>query len=271
MDGIERTLIRRIFDAAPPDAIQLGLGQPDLVSPPAVCLAGVAAIAEGRTGYTSTAGDPELRAAVASRYHPWIEGPEGVVVTIGSQEAMFAACMTLLDPGDEVLYPDRLSGLPGGGAPGGRAGGAHPLAPARLSPDPDTTSSPWTEGLAWPSCAPGNPLGDPHAGLPRGAVRGAARRSARLRRDLLRLRLRGHLSVAAQVAPEGGLVVSGLRTERPAGAWAGRGRRHRGPRHRRAPVPVTCAPTPSQRAALAASARRKKPAGHPERSAPGGR
>src|SRR4029453_19617232 len=66
MEGIERTLIRRIFDAAPPDAIQLGLGQPDLVSPPSICLAGVQAIAEGRTGYTSTAGDPELRAAVAA-------------------------------------------------------------------------------------------------------------------------------------------------------------------------------------------------------------
>ena len=33
MDGIERTLIRRIFDAAPADAINLGLGQPDLPTP----------------------------------------------------------------------------------------------------------------------------------------------------------------------------------------------------------------------------------------------
>ena len=106
MEGIERTLIRRIFDAAPPDAIQLGLGQPDLVSPPSICLSGIQAIAEGRTGYTSTAGDPELRAAVAARYRPWIEGADGVAITIGSQEAMFAACLTLLDPGDEVLYPD---------------------------------------------------------------------------------------------------------------------------------------------------------------------
>ena len=34
MSGIDRTLIRRIFDAAPDGAINLGLGQPDLPTPP---------------------------------------------------------------------------------------------------------------------------------------------------------------------------------------------------------------------------------------------
>ena len=107
MDGIERTLIRRIFDAAPPGRHPAGAGP----ARPGVAALACAwrdrqAIAEGRTGYTSTAGDPELRAAVAARYVPGSRGRESVVITIGSQEAMFAACLTLLDPGDELLYPD---------------------------------------------------------------------------------------------------------------------------------------------------------------------
>lgn len=106
MDGIDKTLIRRIFDAAPPDAINLGLGQPDLPTPARIRLEGIRGIAAGRTGYSATAGDLALRAAVAGRYPGFVPGPDGVVITIGSQEAMFAALLTLTDPGDEVLCPD---------------------------------------------------------------------------------------------------------------------------------------------------------------------
>jgi aspartate aminotransferase len=106
LDGVERTLIRRIFDEAPSDAINLGLGEPDLATPPAVSLAGIRGIAHGRTGYTPTAGDPELRRAVADQYAPAGIRPEGVLVTVGSQEAVFACCLALVDPGDEVLCPD---------------------------------------------------------------------------------------------------------------------------------------------------------------------
>jgi len=106
MEGIERTLIREFHDSAPPDAINLGLGQPDLPTPAVACAAGIAAIEEGRTGYSATAGDHALRAAVAARYAPFAEGPESVLITVGSQEALFAACLTLVDAGSEVLYPD---------------------------------------------------------------------------------------------------------------------------------------------------------------------
>lgn len=106
LDGVERTLIRRIFDAAPDDAINLGLGQPDLPGPSFVATDAIAAIRDGRTRYTTTAGDPELRSSIAARYPGFVDGAEGVVVTIGSQQALFAACMALLDPGDELLIPD---------------------------------------------------------------------------------------------------------------------------------------------------------------------
>jgi aspartate aminotransferase len=106
MDGVERTLIRRIFDAAPPGSINLGLGQPDLPTPPRISLAGIHGIVSGKTGYTGTAGDPAVRAAVAARYPGIATGAGNVVITIGSQEAVFAATMTLVDAGDDVLVPD---------------------------------------------------------------------------------------------------------------------------------------------------------------------
>lgn len=104
--GLERTLIRRIFDAAPPDAINLGLGQPDLATPPALSLAGIDALARGATGYTTTAGLAELRAAIGAAHPGGPVEPSRVLVTCGSQEALAVACLTLIDPGDEVLCPD---------------------------------------------------------------------------------------------------------------------------------------------------------------------
>lgn len=106
LDGVDRTLIRRIFDSAPEGAVNLGLGEPELPTPETIALAGVQGIAAGRTAYTSTAGEPALRAAVAGHYGGAVDGPEGVLITSGSQEALFACCLALVDPGDEVLYPD---------------------------------------------------------------------------------------------------------------------------------------------------------------------
>ena len=106
MSGIRRTLIRRIFDDAPAGAINLGLGQPDLPTPPASALGGIQGIADGRTGYTVTAGDPELRQALAKHYESIVSGPEEVLVTVGSQEALYLGCLALLERGSELLYPD---------------------------------------------------------------------------------------------------------------------------------------------------------------------
>lgn len=105
-ESLRRTLIRELFESAPPGTLNLGLGQPDLVTPGPIRLAGVKAIEEGWTGYSPTAGYPGLRQAVASRYPGFCPGPEGVVVTVGAEEAVCLALFTLLDPGDEVLVPD---------------------------------------------------------------------------------------------------------------------------------------------------------------------
>ena len=271
MEGIERTLIRRIFDAAPPNAIQLGLGQPDLVSPPSICLAGVQAIAEGRTGYTSTAGDPELRAAVAARYAPWIAGADGVAITIGSQEAMFAACLTLLDPGDEVLYPD--PGYPAYPVVARLIGAqavSYPLRAERafrLLPE-DVLSRITERTRLAIVCSPGNPTGAVHRREDLHALCGGLARAgvAWLSDEIYAGYSYGDACPSPlEIAPLGGLVISGLSKDLCMTGWrigwvAG------------APeivsrviaahqYLVTCAPTLSQRAALAAF----RPAGEEER------
>ncbi len=106
MANVRRTLIRRIFDAAPAGAINLGLGQPDLGTPAVAAEAGIAAIRAGRTGYGPTAGIEPLRRAIADLHPEHPDGVEGVVVTVGSQEALFASLMAIVDPGDEILIPD---------------------------------------------------------------------------------------------------------------------------------------------------------------------
>ena len=161
--GVERTLIRQIFDSAPPGAINFGLGQPDLPSPEPIKRAGIRAIEENRAAfYSITAGDPELRAAIAARYPGFAAGPESVLVTVGTGEAIFLACMALVEPGDEVLIPD--PGFPTYATTVKIIGGTpvrYPLRPERgfaLDPaDIEKRLTPRTKLLIHNS--PGNPTG----------------------------------------------------------------------------------------------------------------
>ena len=84
----------------------MGLGEPDLPTPDFIRQAAVRVIQEERNGYTLQAGLPALRELVASTYPQLILSPEDVVITAGSQEALYLALMTLVQAGDEVLIPD---------------------------------------------------------------------------------------------------------------------------------------------------------------------
>jgi aspartate/methionine/tyrosine aminotransferase len=106
LDGVELSLIRRVLSAAPPGAINLGFGEPDLATPPSIVEAARAAIERPRLGYSPNAGLPELREAVARAYGPEGAGPDGVSVTVGAAEALLVAMLSWVDPGDEVLVPD---------------------------------------------------------------------------------------------------------------------------------------------------------------------
>jgi len=107
--GIEISGIRKIFEAAGPDSINLGLGQPDFDTPQHIKDAAIKAIQEGKTGYTTNNGIPELRAAISKKfknengikYHP-----DQLIVTAGASEALHIVMQALLNKGDRVLCPD---------------------------------------------------------------------------------------------------------------------------------------------------------------------
>jgi aspartate/methionine/tyrosine aminotransferase len=104
--GIQKSAIRQLFDRAPAGSINLGLGEPDLPTPDVVRREAARVVADEQNGYTAHAGLPALRERVASDYPHANPGADGVVITAGSQEAMYLALMTLVDAGDEVLLPD---------------------------------------------------------------------------------------------------------------------------------------------------------------------
>jgi aspartate/methionine/tyrosine aminotransferase len=104
--GIEKSMIRQLFDRALPGSINLGLGEPDMMTPLVIRRAAARIVMEEQNGYTSHAGLPGLRERIAAEYSHTKGRPERVIVTAGSQEALYLALMTLVDEGDEVLLPD---------------------------------------------------------------------------------------------------------------------------------------------------------------------
>ena len=91
------------------DIISLGVGEPDFTAAPLVVEAMERAARAGLSGYTSPAGIPELREAIAGFYaeHLGVRlDPARVIVTSGASGALLLAAMALVNPGDEVLMPD---------------------------------------------------------------------------------------------------------------------------------------------------------------------
>ncbi len=106
--GIPPSLIRSINARKRPGDIDLGLGEPTLRPDDAPFVAALEWTRQNGLPYTPNAGDPELRAALAGYLAPhWLgEGPaaEQICVTVGSEEALFLAIKTAVNPDrDEVL------------------------------------------------------------------------------------------------------------------------------------------------------------------------
>ena len=89
------------------NAINLSQGFPDFDGPDEVKAAAIAAIQSGKNQYALTTGQPDLRRAVADharRFYNQAVNPETeVTVASGATEALFATCMGLINPGDEVI------------------------------------------------------------------------------------------------------------------------------------------------------------------------
>jgi N-succinyldiaminopimelate aminotransferase len=91
-------------------AVNLGQGFPDFDGPPAIIEAAVEALRGGRNQYAPLAGVPVLRQAVAEhqlrRYGLGVDPDREIQVTFGATEALAAAVLSLVGPGDEVAYLD---------------------------------------------------------------------------------------------------------------------------------------------------------------------
>ena len=108
---IQPSGIRKFFDVVSemPDAISLGVGEPDFDTPWHIRDEGIYSLEQGRTFYTSNSGLKELKVEIANylkrrmacSYDPNSE----VMVTVGGSEAIDMALRAMLNPGDEVLIP----------------------------------------------------------------------------------------------------------------------------------------------------------------------
>jgi aspartate/methionine/tyrosine aminotransferase len=89
--------------------IHLEIGQPDFPTPSHIVEAGKRALDEGWTGYGPTAGFPEFRELIAA----YVSGTRGIPVEVdnvcvvpGGKPILFFTMLAVLEPGDEVIYPN---------------------------------------------------------------------------------------------------------------------------------------------------------------------
>lgn len=103
--------IRKFFDIVSemPDAISLGVGEPDFDTPWHIRDEGIYSLEKGRTFYTSNSGLKELRQEIANylkrRQNLEYDAMKEVLITVGGSEAIDIGMRVMLNPGEEVLIP----------------------------------------------------------------------------------------------------------------------------------------------------------------------
>lgn len=109
--GLKPSGIRKFFDivATMDDVISLGIGEPDFTTPEPILEAGIEALRQGETHYTSNAGIYELREAISDlleeKYQVKYDPADEVVVTVGVSEALYLALTAVINPGEEIIIP----------------------------------------------------------------------------------------------------------------------------------------------------------------------
>jgi aspartate aminotransferase len=89
--------------------VNLGIGQPDFLTPPHIVDAAAKALRDGHHGYTPANGILPLRQAVAADIHRRLKAevnPDHVLIVPGGKVTMFFAIMMFGQPGAEVMYPN---------------------------------------------------------------------------------------------------------------------------------------------------------------------
>ena len=103
--------IRKFFDVVSemPDAISLGVGEPDFDTPWHIRDEGIYSLEKGKTFYTSNAGLMELRREICNyldrKYQLKYEPKKQVLITVGGSEAIDMALRAMINAGDEVIIP----------------------------------------------------------------------------------------------------------------------------------------------------------------------
>lgn len=103
--------IRKFFDIVSemPDAISLGVGEPDFDTPWHIRDEGIYSLEKGKTFYTSNAGLMELRREISNYIHRkqniTYDANKEILVTVGGSEAIDVALRCMIDAGDEVIIP----------------------------------------------------------------------------------------------------------------------------------------------------------------------
>ena len=104
--------IRKFFDVVSemPDAISLGVGEPDFDTPWSVREEGIYSLERGRTFYTSNAGLMDLRTEICNytqrRFGMTYDPKTETLVTVGGSEGIDMALRAMINPGDEVIIPE---------------------------------------------------------------------------------------------------------------------------------------------------------------------
>ena len=103
--------IRKFFDLLEnmPDAISLGIGEPDYPTPWHIRDAGIYSLEKGFTKYTPNAGMMALRTEISKymlrRFGLVYDPARQIIVTVGGSEGIDLALRVLVDAGDEVIIP----------------------------------------------------------------------------------------------------------------------------------------------------------------------
>ena len=104
--------IRKFFDIVSEmkDAISLGVGEPDFVTPWHIRESGIYSLEKGSTHYSSNTGVLELRQEISKyltrKFDIEYDPTNQIIVTVGGSEAIDIAMRSVINPGDEVLIPE---------------------------------------------------------------------------------------------------------------------------------------------------------------------
>ncbi|MBE5933288.1 MAG: aminotransferase class I/II-fold pyridoxal phosphate-dependent enzyme [Lachnospiraceae bacterium] len=112
IEQIKPSGIRKFFDIVSemPDAISLGVGEPDFDTPWHIREEGIYSLEKGKTFYTSNSGLLELREEICKwykrKYNVDYDFRKEALITVGGSEGIDLAFRAMLDPGDEVIIPE---------------------------------------------------------------------------------------------------------------------------------------------------------------------